>query len=326
MKRLIAASLVVALSCSAAAAEQVVQEISWQELADAGKLLAGQVQQAEPPEGRHALKVDNQEGRARTIPVALIEKPDLQSPRYQVAGWVKHEEVAAGSYLEMWSTFGDGGRYFSRTLSPSGPMRNLDGSSDWRPFILPFQGDEKTGPPNRLEINVVLAGPGSVQLSPLRIEQLPHATAAAPHMGPALSAPAGPGADYDTRPALGSGTHASTTPGAWWDDRAGRLIGAFGGIVLGFLGALLGTLAGLGKARRLVLPLAVGVSLCGLASLALGFVALGLGQPYAVYYPLALGGGIATSLFGGLLPVIWRRYEAVELRRMTAMDVAPAGK
>jgi len=52
-----------------------------------------------------------------------------------------------------------------------------------------------------------------------------------------------------------------------------------------------------------------------------GLVALGLGQPYAVYYPLLLFGGILTVVCGGLLPVIRRRYAEIELRRMTAMDL-----
>jgi len=65
--------------------------------------------------------------------------------------------------------------------------------------------------------------------------------------------------------------------------------------------------------------------LFGVAGLALGVVALALGQPFAVGFPLLLGGVITAGVSGGLLLVMRRRYEQVELRRMTSVDVAAAG-
>lgn len=295
MHRAIAASLLVALSCSAA--EQVAEEISWRELDDAGKLLAGKVARGEPPEPVEQLIVEHAEQERKTVTVAVIEKPSIDGFIYQVGGWVKHEDMAPGSYLEMWSTMADGRRFFTRTLTPSGPMRNLDGTYDWRPFVLPFQSDATAGPPTRLEINVVFAGPGTVHLSPLRIEQYPSAS------GPTTK------------------SEAAGTPGAWWDDRTAGLVGGIGGSILGCLGGLMGTLGGFGKGRRFVIGLAVLITLSGVAALVVGLVALGVGQPYAVYYPLLLLGGILTVVCGGLLPVIRRRYAEIELRRMTAMDL-----
>ena len=55
-------------------------------------------------------------------------------------------------------------------------------------------------------------------------------------------------------------------------------------------------------------------------SLVAGAIALTLGQPYAVYYPLLLGGTLLTALFGGIWPTIRQGYEQRELRRMAAMD------
>ena len=142
-----------------------VGEISWAELHEAGKLLAGKLSRGEPPEPAEQLTVEHAKQERKVVTVAVIEEPSLDGFVYQVAGWVKHEDVAPGSWLEMWSTFAGGGPCFSRTLSPSGPMRNLDGSYDWRPFLLPFQSDATAGLPTRLEINVVFAGSSSISVA-----------------------------------------------------------------------------------------------------------------------------------------------------------------
>ncbi|MEN6558905.1 MAG: hypothetical protein ABFC54_12065, partial [Thermoguttaceae bacterium] len=58
----------------------------------------------------------------------------------------------------------------------------------------------------------------------------------------------------------------------------------------------------------------------GMVSLVVGLVAVVLGQPYAVYYPLLLGGTILAAVFGGNFPMLHRRYQQIELRKMAAMD------
>ncbi len=57
-------------------------------------------------------------------------------------------------------------------------------------------------------------------------------------------------------------------------------------------------------------------------ALVVGVVALVAGQPYAVWYPLLLGGGICTVVFGAILLAVRARYRADELRRVQAMDAA----
>jgi len=100
------------------------------------------------------------------------------------------------------------------------------------------------------------------------------------------------------------------------------LIGGIGGAFLGVVGALIGVLGGTGRAKRLAIGLLLGLTVLGVVALAVGVVALVGGQPYAVYYPLLLGGGIAAGVSLGVLPCTRKRYEGLELRRMAAKDIA----
>ena len=110
------------------------------------------------------------------------------------------------------------------------------------------------------------------------------------------------------------------TPGAWWSDQAGGLIGAIGGSIIGCLGGLIGTFAGLGKARGLVVPICVGLIVFGVACLIAGVVALVASQPYAVYYPLKyfaelIGGDLVDVQFPAPPdedPVYWQGFVPVE--------------
>jgi hypothetical protein len=161
---------------------------------------------------------------------------------------------------------------------------------------LPFFSKEGTGAPDRLEVNVVFGGRGKVYLGPVQLVQF--AEGENP-LGMSWEAP----------------------PGAWWSVRMGGVIGGIGGSVLGILGGLIGMLAGMGKLRRLVVATCVLLIVLGAICFAVGAVALLIGQPYGVYYPLLLVGGLTAGILGALLPSIRRRYEEAELRKMAAMDI-----
>jgi hypothetical protein len=300
MRTLLVSSLVLLAAVAAADAKELVREISWSQLKKDCKLAAGDVVQ-DKKLGLDVLKVENKEAAPKTINVLDLEQPGIKSIHYAIEGRVRYENVQKGEnlnsqiptvgYLELWNWFSDGGMYFSRTLGDSSPMQCLDGSSDWRPFSLPFFSNEKTGPPTRIVVNVLLPSRGTVYLSPLRINQYK------------------PGEDP------------FANAGAWWNDQAAAWIGGIGGSVIGLLGALIGTLAGLGRAQTFVLTLSKGLLVLGLGFVLSGLVAVVLGQPYGVYYPLLLGGVILTLVIGLNLPGLRRRYEQIELRRMEAMDV-----
>ncbi len=108
----------------------------------------------------------------------------------------------------------------------------------------------------------------------------------------------------------------------WWSVQTDTLIALIGGPASGCLGALLGVLAGKGKARRLVLGtwrccIAAGV-LCLIAAL----VAFKIGQPDYVRGTLLIYGIIYTTIFSTIWPLAMRRYQELEIRRMASMDAS----
>lgn len=284
-------SLIVLLCASVAPASETLREISWEKLQEAGQLPAGPVLARRQAGSGEVLKIENPGGVKRTVTVMELTAPGISAPHFAVTGTVRYEDVETESYLEMWCEFADGSRFFSRTLATAGPTRRIEGNSDWRPFSLPFSIEDDPRRPAKLAVNVVLCGRGTVFLGPLKLVQ------------------------YANDESL------SVASGAWWNNGAGGWIGAVAGSVLGCLGAIIGTLSWLGKARRVVLWLVVLTLFVGIAAVAVGTIALAVGQPYPVYYPLVLGGGIATVVMGVCLPSLRRRYRQIELRKMTALDM-----
>jgi hypothetical protein len=108
----------------------------------------------------------------------------------------------------------------------------------------------------------------------------------------------------------------------WWTPADAGMIGGVIGVVVGLLGAAVGTLAGIfaprGQLRQVVLGLHAGAIVAGGCLLVAGITAATLGQPYAVWYPLVLGGGIASVVMGSLLPVVLARYRQADARRLAA--------
>lgn len=270
-------------------ADQVLRSFDWQALASAGPLASGTVVPAPAGGGGPSLRVDHREMTRATFPLLTIEHPGITQSRFALRGRVKYDQVAAGSYLEMW-TYLSGSAFFSRTLAPDGPVGRLEGSSAWRAFLVPFSNRPDAPPPDKLVFNLVLAGSGTVDIGPLELVEF------------------APGEDP-----LAGGT-------GWWSDRQSGLVGGIAGLALGILGVAIGWLGSTGRARALALGALRAIAWAGLAILTLGLLAVMRSQPYAVYYPLLLLGTISAALGFALRPVLKRRYEQLELRRMQALD------
>lgn len=236
-------------------------------------------------------------GEQRLYPLMALTTPGVQTPVYAVKGLVRYSHVPGDGYLQLTSHFGAKGAFFSKTLAPSGPLAKITGSSDWRPFTLPFYaagGDPETGKPllpEKLSLAVFLPESGTVSVRNVGVyEYLP-------------------GED----PLASSGQWFGTDTGAW--------IGAVAGSAVGFWGAVIGLLAGRGRARVFVTSSVNVLLLAGVLGTAAGLFALMGGQPYAVYFPLLLIGVIILAVFGALRGNLTARYEHLELQKMQAMDV-----
>jgi hypothetical protein len=284
----------VAAASAAVAQERLPLVVNWSEWRDQGRLKAGEVLAGE--EGQpERLRIEKTTEGEELIPLLDIEQPNVQGRSYLLKGRVKYSLVAAGTgtsdagYLEMWNHFPDGGAYFTRTLGASGPMAKFVGTSDWRDVALPF--DKADAPsPAKLVVNLHLPGPGTVELGPLElIDDV--------SFGPTRAA------------------------GAWWDERMAGFIGGVGGSLVGLIGGAIGIAVGVFRQRALGNALSVTILVVGVMALTVGVAALSQAQPYAVYYPLLLLGGICTICSIACLVIIRVGYQQAELRRMQALDV-----
>jgi len=240
--------------------------------------------------GRAGAHIRVERAAGGTLPLLTIDRPPVSRSTWAVAGEVRYEDVEGRGYLEMWSAFPQGDRFFTRTLAPAGPMAEISGSSPWRPFLLPFASRPDAPAPSALEVGLVLPGKGKVEIGPLRLLQFE------------------PGEDP------------FAVAGAWWSDRRAAWVGGLGGSLLGLVGALVGWLGGRGKAPRLVLSLTATLAAIGPILLAAGVYALAARQPYGVWYPLVLGGLLLLVGMGLGYRRLRERYRQLELRRMQALD------
>jgi hypothetical protein len=111
----------------------------------------------------------------------------------------------------------------------------------------------------------------------------------------------------------------------WWTAQQGNMIGAIGGSAIGILGGLIGAAGGIlaprGIGKLLIVGTMLVVTALGVAVLGAGIVALVESQPYHVYYPLLLCGGIPALVFGSLIPVVLMAYRRAELNRLAAEEL-----
>lgn len=101
---------------------------------------------------------------------------------------------------------------------------------------------------------------------------------------------------------------------------AGALLGGGIGMLGAFFGCAFGVLGPRGRARALVVGTNWVGLVAGVALLAAGVTALAGGQPYGVWYPLLLSGGLLGLLMGTMVPVVRLVYRQAEHRRLEAEE------
>lgn len=281
--------LITILLCATFIAKsQEIQLFDWARTAP----LAGTV---ETIDGRTAVKLTK--ASKAMIPLLITDVNAIHQPYFGLRGEVRYQALVE-DFLEMWVTFDDGSRFFSRTQADEGPVAWLNGDSDWRPLLLPFSADGSTATPVRIELYAAPPAPGTLWVSNLELVQAADMASLSHH----------------------SSASATGHPAAWWSDQQAGLAGGIAGAAVGILGGLFGLLAAQGRARGAAMAFTIVLAVAGIACLALGLYALNAGQPYGVWYPLVLVGGI------GLVIGLWGRfvfrgaYTRHELRQMRARD------
>ncbi len=225
-----------------------------------------------------------------------LPQPGVTRPVYAIRGMVRHDGVTTDAYLQMDNQFDGKGTYFSKSLAPGGPMRPLSGTSGWREFVLPFyantgnQAEDPPLTPDRLTLSIYLPDAGTVYLRNLELVQ------------------------------YADGEDPLRMAGQWFSGSTMGIIGGVGGSVIGIWGALIGFLAGRGKARGFAMASSNVLIVVGIVCLFAGVVALATRQPYTVWFTMFLFGGLLVGVVGSLRRVLPQRYQALELKKMRSMD------
>jgi len=110
----------------------------------------------------------------------------------------------------------------------------------------------------------------------------------------------------------------------WFDPQTAGKIGGLIGTVLGLTGALIGCSCGICVRkgyRKLVYAIFISAIAVSILLLITGVIALCMKQPYHVWYVFVWSGVIGTAVFGGLLPVMRRRFIQSEMRKMQGEDL-----
>lgn len=109
---------------------------------------------------------------------------------------------------------------------------------------------------------------------------------------------------------------------AWFDaNHYAWIPGTAYGLAAGLMGGLVAWLVPRGRARAFILRSWFVLWAAAVGLLAVGFVALALGQPWGVWYGLLLPGAIGTLVVGANSFVILKTYRQVEQRRVAARDL-----
>ena len=116
-------------------------------------------------DGNGALRIDAT--RPLVVPLYEIADPDVEETRLRYEAYLRAQDLEGRAYLEMWCVFDVRGEYFSRGLTDP-----LSGSVDWTHREVPFCL-EAGQTPDRLKLNLVVEGRGTVWIDDIVVSRTP---------------------------------------------------------------------------------------------------------------------------------------------------------
>lgn len=229
--------------------------------------------------------------------ILALQPPAILRAVYALKGEIRYDDIRGAGFLEMNNVL-DTKSYFTRTLQNSGPMQSINGTSSWRPFLVPFYRNSKgsmseieTGSPTELTLAVVLPEGGTVQLRNIRLVQF------APEEDP------------------------FSNPNDWMSQRQLNSALSIAGTAVGLIGGLIGLLCAVGRGQALVLSALRGFMALGAAMTLFSAAAYLRHQPMNLVVPIGGMGILLTIIAGVNLPKLKKYFTELELRKMKAVDV-----
>ena len=144
-------------------------------------------------EGADTLMIKHTEPKPVNIALWKVENPGVKTKFYALRGKLRYKNVEGTGYLETWNEFaGDEQgqpniRAFSRSLADYGPFSKLSGTSEWRDVFIPFNAEGTKQPLAKLELNLVLAGTGEVEITDLQLIEFADSGAMWGALGPGMA-------------------------------------------------------------------------------------------------------------------------------------------
>src|SRR3954467_11712320 len=172
LRELVLLGLLGLLASSCTWNDGTITDVQWEQTPRGGPFLEGNVV-------GDAVHVESRPGGQTFTLIRMgfssAVNPATYADGVAVVGDVEYRDVEGTGYLQM-TTYQGGHRVsVTRTLDDSGVGSALTGSSDWRDFRLacsPASVNSFSPMTMGIEIDVVLAGSGSVDVGPLRIGTL----------------------------------------------------------------------------------------------------------------------------------------------------------
>jgi hypothetical protein len=297
MKKLLHICLLLCVAATVAAQEnqKILKVYDWKDLS--AQIPNSQIVSMD---GMSVLKIENTNASRLELSLvtitnaSLIQKTTLASYEIKYENVVQdYDKTPLGGGRISYGAF-RGGELSLLRISPSivaggDKVTNhfsadfFEGTSNWKRFQIEIS--KTTVQPTKMELRIYLPSTGTVYLRPIKL------------LGVASS--------------------------GWWSAKqgaiAGGAVGIFGGII-GCFGGVLGCLAGFGKARKFVMTTTKTFIALGMLLTITGIVAIACGQPFFVWYIFLLPGVVLTLIFSLNFPLIQRRYDDLEIRRMASID------